>query len=413
MEKQKRIVALITLILVLATLIPQTTVEAKTMEEWFEGFESGENWFGEDFAYDITDVEACWELLQQPITILDDDERTAIYPRVSPGGDRVNEDKLGGFINSATAAVKVLGEDEDGWTLIQGLDYYDRLITGYVKTSLLKTVTPNEKYGVIVDKLYQRMYVFIDGEYFSSVAVSTGLVNDEQPYNETASGEYLTSSWVGGFDSEGMYCDMAIRFNNGDLIHQVPYTTLADGTKRFSPFEEQLGTKASHGCIRVARMANDDGLNQKWLWDNLKRNTKVVIWDDDGRLLPYPDDDMPVYYNPDGGSNYHSTATCSAVRSQYLPLTEFTYGELDDEPYASLTPCASCSPDRKKEDIDADNIARGVITQEEIDALADAKAAEVVITTNDDDNSDDDDTQEAEDTHDFGFEDGEVSITIF
>ena len=113
-----------------------------------EGFESSITWFGEDFAYDITDEEACWELLQRPITVLDAGQREEIYPRVTPGGEKVNDDKLGGFINGASAAVHVLGEDEDGWTLIEGLDYYNRVIRGYVKTSLLKTVTPNNKYGL-------------------------------------------------------------------------------------------------------------------------------------------------------------------------------------------------------------------------------------------------------------------------
>ena len=94
---------------------------AKTVEEWLEGFETGETWFGEDFAYDITDEEeACWELLQRPITVLDAGQREEIYPRVTPGGEKVNDDKLGGFINGASAAVHVLGEDEDGWTAHRG-----------------------------------------------------------------------------------------------------------------------------------------------------------------------------------------------------------------------------------------------------------------------------------------------------
>ena len=223
----------------------------------------------------------------------------------------------------------MLGADEDGWTLIEGMDYYDRIIRGYVKTSLLKTVTPNNKYGIIIDKLTQRLYMFIDGKLWSSCAVSTGLPNKDQPYNETAAGEYLIGSWVGGFDSEGMYCEMGIRFNGGDLLHQVPYVEFADGTKDFSKYGSQLGRKASHGCVRVARTANDEGLCISWLAENLKKkNTKVVVWDDDGRTLPYPDDDLEVYYNPDGGTSYHATANCRSVRDKYLPLTAFTYGEV-------------------------------------------------------------------------------------
>lgn len=274
---------------------------AKTVEEWLEGFETGETWFGEDFAYDITDEEACWELLQRPITVLDAGQREEIYPRVTPGGEKVNDDKLGGFINGASAAVHVLGEDEDGWTLIEGLDYYNRVIRGYVKTSLLKTVTPNDKYGVIIDKLTQRLYVFIDGKLWSSCSVSTGLPNDEQPYNETAAGEYLIVSWVGDFDSEGMICGMALRFNGGDMIHEVPHVLNADGTKSYSRWEALLGQKASHGCVRTQRRANEDGLNAQWLWDNLKRNTKVLVWDDQGPQNALPGRRFGIVLQPGGG----------------------------------------------------------------------------------------------------------------
>ena len=322
------------------------------------GFKGGSDWFGKDFAYDITDEAACWELLMRPITVLNTAEHEEVYPLKTPGGEKAVVEWQGGTINGAQAAVHVLGEDENGWTLIEGLDYYDRVIRGYVKTKLLKTVTPNRKFGIIIDKLTQRLYVFIDGKLWSSCAVSTGLVNIEQPYNETATGEYVTGSWVGGFDSEGMYCEMGIRFNGGDLLHQVPYVKRADGSKSFTKYESQLGRKASHGCVRVARVANDEGLCIKWLWENLKKNVKVVVWDDDGRVLPYPEDDTPLYYNPDGGTSYHSTARCRAVRDKYLPLTAFTYGELESGKYAALTPCASCSPVKRRAEIDALNQER-------------------------------------------------------
>ena len=259
----------------------------------------------------------------------------------------------GGFINGSQAAVHVLGEDEDGWTLIEGIDYYDRVIRGYVKTRLLKTVTPNDKYGIIIDKLTQRLYMFIDGKLWSSCAVSTGLVDIKlnQPYNETATGEYLIGNWVGGFDSEGMYCDMGIRFNGGDLLHQVPGVPLADGSSSYTKFGSQLGRKASHGCVRVQRTANDDGLNIRWLWENLKRNTKVIVWDDDGREIPYPEDDLQLYYNPDGGTSYHASANCKSVRDQFLPLTAFSYAELDTA-FRKLDACPHCAPAQRKSVID-------------------------------------------------------------
>ncbi|MEG2187411.1 MAG: L,D-transpeptidase, partial [Clostridia bacterium] len=325
-----------------------------------EGYESGEHWFGADFAYDITDDAACWALLQKPITVLNLAENEKYYLLDAPKGKRVLNQRQGGFISGALAAVHVLGEDEDGYTLVEGLDFYDRLIKGYVKTKLLKTVTPNEKYGLIIDKLTQRLYVFIDGKQWSSCAVSTGLVRENEPFNETASGEYLMGSWVGGFDSEGIYCEMGMRFNGGDLLHQVPYITLGDGTVRYSTYEALLGQKASHGCVRVARKPNEDGLNIRWLWENLKKGSKVLIWDDDGRALPYPSDDLLLYYNPKGGSFYHSVENCESVKKAYLPLTALRYSELDADEYAKLKPCGICTPVQRKSVIDEGNRSRGV-----------------------------------------------------
>ncbi len=361
--KAHRFTALILALCLLLAVAP--AAQAKWKDKNGVEVESGENWFGPDFAYDITDTAAVWELLQRPITVLDMGEKESVYPLTEPGGKKVYNDKLGGFLNGHTAAVHVLGEDEDGWTLIEGLDYYDRLIRGYVKTSLLTTRTPNEHYGIVVDKLYQKLYFFIDGELFSSCDVSTGLVNKDQPYNVTSTGEYLTASFVGQFADEDMYCDKVIRYNNGDAIHEVPYLLRADGSKGYSSFEKKLGTMASHGCIRVQRKPNEDGLCQQFIWDTFRKNNikgvKLIIWDDDGRALPYPSDDLKLYYNPDGGKNYHSTAECSGVKKRYWPLTEFTYAQLDSD-YPKLTPCDTCKPVRRKAEIDKENASRGVET---------------------------------------------------
>ncbi len=362
---QKLICLLLAAGLLFGTASPAAAAKKKTLEAWLEGFDSGEDWFGADFAYDITDTAACWELLQRPITVLDKGERDAIYPLDAPNGKKVNNNDRGGSIAGATAAVHVLGKDEDGWTLIEGLDEYDRLIRGYVRTRLLKTVTPNKNIGIIVDKLTQRLYVFRDGEFFSDCGISTGKPTDDQPYNETASGEYLISSWVGDFENEGMICKLAMRFNSGDLFHEVPHMVLGDGTKRYTQYEELLGEKASHGCIRVARLPNKDGLCIKWLWDNLKKNAKVVIWDDDGRAYPYPSPNASLFYNSQGGEYYHAVEDCSGVKPKYHPLTGFLYSQMGEKPYNKLSPCPFCVPVRPKSWIDKFNKARGFATQED------------------------------------------------
>lgn len=295
-------------------------------------------------ALDPLDEAAVWEALMRPITVLDVGERETVYPLDKPGGERLFDDKMGGYIFGQSAGVTVLGADEGGYTLIEGRDDHDRLLRGYVRTRLLKKKKPNPTWGLVIDKLAQRLYVYKEGKMLSSLMISTGLVNENQPYNETASGEYLIQSWVGGFDSEGMWCDMGIRFNGGDLLHLVPCLINKDGTKNYSPYEPLLGSKASHGCVRVQRLKSPEGLNMRYLWENLKKNTKVLVLNREGQTLPIPHEDTALYYNPDRGESYHADPNCPSVRERYLPLKPFTYGELEEGAFAELYPCSACQP---------------------------------------------------------------------
>ena len=97
------------------------------------------------------------------------------------------------------------------------------------------------------------------------------------------------------------------------------------------------------------------------LSDLIKKRTdkncvKLVIWEDfQGRQAAVPADDTPLYYNPKGGSIYHAVAECPSVKKKYLPLTAFTYGELEDSPYAKLTACPYCQPTPRKAELEEIN----------------------------------------------------------
>ena len=41
-----------------------------------------------------------------------------------------------------------------------------------------------------------------------------------------------------------------------------------------------MGTKASHGCVRIQNRPDENGLNAYWLWTHLPYHTKVLILDD-------------------------------------------------------------------------------------------------------------------------------------
>ena len=330
-------------------------------------------WDMDPDAYDLKDPahqRAIWELMMQPITVLNVGQTDHVDPTNQPGVNRTPyAQNSAGELHGASQGVHVLEEDTDGdgYVLIEAYSndgtvtdnaYMEslnaKLIQGYVKKNLLYEVQPSTKYAVLVDKLRQKLYIFEDGAIIGQLEISSGLNTANQPYNETPAGEFITVSRVGDFISGTMIANYAIRINGGTLLHEVPFRYGADGkTKLYAEFESELGQKASHACIRIQRHANAQGQNMKWLWDNLELRTKVFIWDDRGRVMyepELPDPELQLYRNPDGGSNYHVDEYCSGVRARYLPLTgDFTYGDLDKPTFAKLTPCPNCEAPQRRE----------------------------------------------------------------
>ena len=323
-------------------------------------------WDMDPDAYDLENPEhqkAIWDLMMQPITVLDVGQTEHVYPTNAPGLNRTPyEQNTAGELHGQSQGVHVLEDDldGDGYVLIEAFSndgtktdnaYMESIdnkrIQGYVKKSLLLTKTPSQKYALLIDKLRQKLYIFEAGAIIGTLDVSTGLNNAKQPYNESPAGEFITVSKVGEFISGTMRAQFAIRINGGTLLHEVPYRYGGDGkTKIYSEFEPELGKKASHGCIRIQRRKNDAGQNMQWLWDNLELKTRVFIWDDQGRHMyepELPDAALPLYRNPNGGTNYHLDPNCSGVKAKFLPLTgDFTYGDLTSGEFAKLTPCTYC-----------------------------------------------------------------------
>ena len=312
---------------------------------------------------DITDEAAVWAMITEPITVLDNgkknNQKTQVVIRSAPDE---NSDGVG-VVTMVSQGVRIL-ERGDEWTKIEcysssfhdsKVKAWNMLVQGYVPTGYLKTVVPDQEIGYVVDKLTQRIYIFQNGHLMDSLLVSTGHANEKQPYNETRSGEFLLLvPAVGGYEDDGMYVQMAIRYNGGDMMHQVPYTLARDGTKYFGTFEPRLGTKASHGCIRVQRRKTPDGYNIEWIWKHKKNNQKFLIWEDwQGRQLSCPDADTALYYNPKGGKYYHSSATCNSAKG--VTFSQFTYGELESEGFASLSRCTWCNPPLRRAEIDEIN----------------------------------------------------------
>ena len=319
--------------------------------------------------------EAIWEVMMQPMTVIVEKGKTQrdVYRLRATPDSEISKENVVGEITYESQGVHVLDTLDNGWSLVEvynssygpycasrrGYGVTDDLIRGYVKTSLLTTLTPRTDYGLLIDKLEQKLYIFSEGKCIGVLLVSTGLNNSKQVWNETPAGEFVMISRMGGFAAGNLWCAYGMRINGGCAIHEVPYIGTADtpaANRDYSSTVKLLGQKASHGCIRVQKAANEQGQNIKWLWDNIKVNTKVLIWDDTGRKRSYPvADDYELYYNPDGGKYFHENQNCPSVKSRFLPLSPFTYGELDSGSFAKLTPCPKCTTLLRKSQIDAMN----------------------------------------------------------
>ena len=324
------------------------------------GLEGGYALDGWTVPMDITDEDAVWQALTAAVTVLDDGkDRTQVRQAVIRKEPRADSEGVG-TVTLASQGVRVLEKGEE-WTKIEcySSSFHDSpilnwntLVQGYVETKLLKEVRPNQDMGLVVDKLTQRLYIFRDGKLYSTLLVSTGLASEKQPFNETRSGEYLLVSRVGGFYSDNMYCPRAIRFNDGDLLHEVPFVE-RDGKIIYSTTEPKLGTRASHGCIRVQRKVNPEGLNQEWVFNNYRQNTKILIWEDwQGRQIPVPPDDTVFWKHPSRNDYYHCAENCRSLGTR-TPET-VTYAELSAED-SKLKACPACGPVPKKGELLAIN----------------------------------------------------------
>jgi len=330
---------------------------------------------------DITDEEAIWSMLSAPFTYIDDDFRKQSRVYAEPSEDS----RVVAVVTGESQGVRVIETLDNGWTLIElysstfhdnSIKAWNMLVQGYVPTSKVKTRELNKKYGIVVDKLTQRLYLFSAEGLVSTLLISTGLPNETQPYNETRSGEFLYISPTGGFQSDNMYCPLAMKFNDGDLLHEVPYVARSNGDKVYTVTEPYLGQRASHGCIRVQRKKTPEGVNMQWIWNNRKELGRIVIWEDwQGRQIEIPVDDMLLYYNPKGGSYYHRGEKCASAKASVVFET-FTYAELDTVDYADLEFCPYCAPAMRRADIDKINDAHAfghdhsaVLTKSRMDYL--------------------------------------------
>ena len=82
------------------------------------------------------------------------------------------------------------------------------------------------------------------------------------------------------FFRDGFWYDYPIRIDGPNLIHSAGLKRAEGGFTDFSEQIAELGTRASHGCVRVdPRRDAETGLNMYYLYSHLARNTKIFVID--------------------------------------------------------------------------------------------------------------------------------------
>lgn len=230
------------------------------------------------------DDETVWKSMMQPLVVVDIDAEShqKIYAEPDPKSEVL------GHVHGQSQGLEVV-ETGAHYTRVRAWRHEDDLLVeGYVPTKKLKIVRPNTHYGLLVDKTAQVMTVYEHGKPIGKARISTGLPTQEKKNRETRTGAFMTTDRLIAFESNGFWCEYPIRFDGGNLLHQVGCLRTDDG-KDFSVQQALLGQKASEGCVRVSA-ASEDGyeVDAYWLWTHVEYGTKVIVVDNCGGHLVSP-----------------------------------------------------------------------------------------------------------------------------
>ncbi len=130
------------------------------------------------------------------------------------------------------------------------------------------------KIGCSISK--QRVYIYgWDGSGYNldvgSCKCSTGKPGYDTPKGTYQSGGKCTSGMWYYFKDYGSYAKYATRIVGGVLFHSVLFGN-HKGSKPTSSSVRALGSRASHGCVRLPVE------NAKWIFENCPEGTTIVIY---------------------------------------------------------------------------------------------------------------------------------------
>ena len=153
------------------------------------------------------------------------------------------------------------------------VDYVRAAELPVVQTDSTKVDTRPD-YVVYVNRALNCITVKQQNEDGSLTAIKAMVCSCGREGSSTPEGTFRTSNYYAWRKMvDNTYGRYAVRFNGKILFHSVPYIEDSPDTLEWEEYNK-LGENASLGCVRLA--AED----AKWIYDNCKRGTKVVVYSD-------------------------------------------------------------------------------------------------------------------------------------
>lgn len=170
------------------------------------------------------------------------------------------------------------GQAVTGWQYIDGLKYYFNE-SGAMVMDLRDMVGAQDSYIIKVNKELNCATIYApDGEngYIIPIRAMLTSTGDDTPIGTF----YTPEKYRWRFMINDTWTQYATRINGGVLFHSITYASpnewdlITDGYNK-------LGVTRSHGCVRLTAE------NAKWVYENCKLGTAVVVYNDPSVPSPF------------------------------------------------------------------------------------------------------------------------------
>ena len=171
---------------------------------------------------------------------------------------------------------KKTGEMKTGWIYFGGYKFYFDKKTGVRSADVSGLIGKQSSYVIKINKSKNCVTVYAkDGSNGYILPVKSMICSVGTTEHETPTGTFYTKSkWRWQILMGPTWGQWVTQIYGGIYFHSVYYTKENNNNSLKTGAYNNLGRKASHGCVRLTCK------DAKWLYDNCSSGTKVVIYND-------------------------------------------------------------------------------------------------------------------------------------